>query len=316
MPHEPAIEYGESASQILETARSRGLAVTERQLKRWQAEGLMPRPKQVHRSGIAGSVTMYPEGSSRQLVALCIIAKAYRKSSDRGWYLWRLGQRVHEKHWRTTLEEAASILDKSKRFATSDEGVPTLADSTIDHTEKLAQKEFSHPLAGPIKQRLGSQDFAAFLNDLVLVLGGAFDLWDPEIGQINLSNIEGIGIHKAAFSGFVEFNPDEYAALLGQLAAKYPTIEFRKRLISISAEQLNYLCWEFSVATNLADAIVQVAHGAKGRSDPYMALAKVSKIQQALFLLGWSLIRDFPPIKSAMEQIIREQGAEIGEKLW
>lgn len=71
-----------STARLLVVAREAGFEVSENQLRRWRQRGLLPRPKQLHRAGLHGSVTMWPPGTETHLVALCGLAKRFRRLND------------------------------------------------------------------------------------------------------------------------------------------------------------------------------------------------------------------------------------------
>jgi hypothetical protein len=69
MAHPSPMKDYETAAEIISIADANGLKVGVRKLARWQSEGLMPRPRQIHVPGVPGSVAVFPKGASGQLWA-------------------------------------------------------------------------------------------------------------------------------------------------------------------------------------------------------------------------------------------------------
>lgn len=77
----------ESRDQILETARE--LGITERQVRRWRGEGLLPKlADQEWRGRGRGSATFYPAGTCRQLRAAARWFEHDRRVDVVRWVLW------------------------------------------------------------------------------------------------------------------------------------------------------------------------------------------------------------------------------------
>jgi hypothetical protein len=169
--------HDETADDILSFLNVRGFSLTARQLKRWHTEGLLPAPRQVHKSGQTGSMTIFPSGTRGQVAALAIIARAFKKRTLRGWYLWRLGFQVAEAYWRPRLLLAAERLTagRSAIVSTIDE-VPAISEPAVTEIEHHSHQAVSHPFAGRLKQQIGADQLAAFLVDMVLMLGGEHPL--------------------------------------------------------------------------------------------------------------------------------------------
>src|SRR5258707_5993855 len=72
----------ESRDQVIGYASSLGYIVSAAQLARWHRAGLLPRPRQRPLGRGRGTETVYPPGTSVQVVALCQI-KAEEHRLDR-----------------------------------------------------------------------------------------------------------------------------------------------------------------------------------------------------------------------------------------
>ena len=100
---------GLSADEIIHLAKSYDFTVSKRQLSRWQTQGLIPRPRQLHKRGIAGSHSVYPLHTGVQVCSLCKIATHFKDQERIGWYLWRLGWPVDEKYWKPAFAETLNL---------------------------------------------------------------------------------------------------------------------------------------------------------------------------------------------------------------
>jgi DNA-binding transcriptional MerR regulator len=96
-------EAGESNRQLQEVAGQ--LGVTDRQLRRWRDQGLLPKPiRRVGKGRAVGSEVFYPQGTCVQLVAVVRWFEWDRRVDEVKWALWCEGFEV-EPEWIRTLEE-------------------------------------------------------------------------------------------------------------------------------------------------------------------------------------------------------------------
>lgn len=72
-------DRGETTAELIEAARSAGVAVSADQLKRLRRAGLIPRPRQTHTAGTVGSSVRYPTGTADALIRVLHI-RAGRRS--------------------------------------------------------------------------------------------------------------------------------------------------------------------------------------------------------------------------------------------
>jgi hypothetical protein len=81
----------ESANFLLSVAAEAGFVLTKRQLARWHRAGLLPKPKQEGLGRHKGSQSLYPEGTAKQLLAICELMKKERRLEHLSWQLWWQG---------------------------------------------------------------------------------------------------------------------------------------------------------------------------------------------------------------------------------
>ena len=95
----------ESKEKLLELAKD--YEITARQLARWHYEGLIPRPIQHSLGRGRGTQTLYPSGTSQQLLVLCELRKNKRMPLlDVAWKLWWNGYSVKMQVIRTFISNA------------------------------------------------------------------------------------------------------------------------------------------------------------------------------------------------------------------
>lgn len=101
---------GETAQTLIAAAAERGGSVSSAMLAKWRAAGLLPRPVQRSLGRAHGTVTVYPDGSTAQLLRLLTIrAEPGRFDPERAlWRLWWEGWPVDAERVRALL---AKVLD-------------------------------------------------------------------------------------------------------------------------------------------------------------------------------------------------------------
>lgn len=185
----------ESAGDVLAAARNGGFEITDWQLGRWHRADLLPEPIQEHVLGSAGSKTIYPKGTTNQLLAICQIIQVFPHSLQRcGETLWWRGFPVGKQYWRNVLEERAVWYDEylSKGFLKSTDGRDERLESL--RTSRTSDKTFRQ-----IRNRLRSRYFATFIELLAQVLRGDFDKWtnyisdDSSADKLALDKAMGLG---------------------------------------------------------------------------------------------------------------------------
>ena len=125
------VTYTEPRGRLLEVARVAGFVVTPQQLARWHRLGLLPRPVQRGQGRGRGTVTMYPGGTSRQLVELCRARSGTRELIRVGFRMWWRGFEVDFTLVERVLRGAAVRLDERVRSHSeegSSEALGNLAD--------------------------------------------------------------------------------------------------------------------------------------------------------------------------------------------
>lgn len=164
-------ELGESNRQLREVAGE--LKVSDRRLRRWRDEGLLPKPIARRGKGRAvGSETFYPVGTSAQLRAVARWFKRYPRKLERvRWALWCDGFDV-QIDWETLL---LSQLSEARAVA-SDHLSAFEEDKPGNLIEMLEEGHVPSGLRRLVRQG-GQSDFVALVATTMMVVAtGELDL--------------------------------------------------------------------------------------------------------------------------------------------
>ena len=102
---------GERRPDVLAHALAAGHVVSEDQLARWHRAGLIPRPRQRSLGRGNGTESLYPIGTSVQVIALCELKTNERRLDLIGFLLWWDGFDVDPALVRRVIEASAAEFD-------------------------------------------------------------------------------------------------------------------------------------------------------------------------------------------------------------
>jgi hypothetical protein len=123
----------QTREEVLLAAADAGFAVTGDQLARWHRTGLVPRPRQQSLGRGLGTVTVYPPGTTDQVIALCRIRTRHRSLAQAAFQLWWDGFGVDPGQVRGPLQAAAAKVDEDLASMASGQGtVPIRFGGTAD----------------------------------------------------------------------------------------------------------------------------------------------------------------------------------------
>lgn len=167
----------ETTPQILAYASGQGFQISERQLKRWHSQDLIPRPIQQHHLGTPGSTSSYPSGTANQLCRLCEIQRTFHKVDDWGKQLWWLGFPVGVQYGRDALKRRAIEYGKvMPRFIAAVLGPTNEKPGSPSLTNNLKSVRTTDKIFGALRRRVGKM-FPDFINFIAILLEGNFDRW-------------------------------------------------------------------------------------------------------------------------------------------
>lgn len=178
-----------------------GVEPNGERIKGWREAGLLPKVNQVSK-GRAGSVTLYPVITVRQIAAIVALKRHHRNSAVLGWELWWQGYEVDEKHWRPELETVARTVDRLRRI------IPGLArrhstGPTFSERVKLDRK---NPVTSRLPRRMSEGDEAAFIATSMEVASGEFDFFRDIPGDKETQSPETIMLRVHDLVSKVEVN--------------------------------------------------------------------------------------------------------------
>lgn len=203
-----------SEQELMDGAADAGLTPPSRaQLRRWRRAGLIPRSRQVHQEGVAGSVGLYPPRTLPQLLALLTLHDEQKSLSEICFELW----------WRGFPIEVTQLVRAIRELTRRDRELAAKLRQTGSDASEVADELITQlddgkpraPLARLIRHRLDSSDeelrsFLYFLT--VLGYGGELD-WDnldashgEELSpKENL--LRGLGFARAMTDGSADVEP-------------------------------------------------------------------------------------------------------------
>lgn len=108
-------DFTEAAADVLHAAMAAGFVVSPAQLARWHRIGLLSTPWQQPLGQGKGSRTLYPDGTTKQLLALCRLHEHERSLAAIGWGLWVQRFAVADEYWRPMFRGVALSWDNERR---------------------------------------------------------------------------------------------------------------------------------------------------------------------------------------------------------
>jgi DNA-binding transcriptional MerR regulator len=164
----------ESRQQLIEVARE--LGISERQVRRWRAQGLLPRHiEQEWRGRGMGSQTYYPAGSSRQLREVVRWFERDRRVDVVRWVLWCKGFPVEP--------------DPHERILAGLRRRPTRSDRSDEHSGDFVSRftEMLRSAAQAAKdlEPSANEDLASLLAKTLRTSDGVPSVGQPLAGEID-----------------------------------------------------------------------------------------------------------------------------------
>ena len=289
-----------TADEIILAAASMGLYISQRQLRRWHTEGLIPRPNHVHESKKSGSRSLYPGYAKEQACHLRQITFRFRDVKKCGWYLWRLGWPVHQKYWQPVfdevLDELSRLLQDNLVKVVSDEGVATfeLSDEFEEKLETATYEPLSHPVGGPLKQMLGSERTATIVNNAFQIMVGNFQ---PDLKSSDVDTTDNqVSFDRIMEIGFSSNADDKKLILanfkwLNEVSKRQTILEVCRR---ISQAELQHVSKELCNIEGLILALQgQPELIPRLKGNPVFSLQLTPKFQ-AQRIMFWAIARQMP----------------------
>lgn len=144
----------EPRDEVIRYAAAFGNKVSAAQLARWHRAGLLPRPRQQPLGRGLGTATLYPSGTSAQLVALCQIREEERRLDRVAFRLWWEGFSVDSQVIRNHLTATIAPMEEKVRQAAANAETAKGIDGSLKRAlgprrvETIAAKLEQLPAAG------------------------------------------------------------------------------------------------------------------------------------------------------------------------
>lgn len=282
---------GETAAHLLAIAEWNGFRVSRSQLARWHREDLLPRPT-IRRLGKShGTESVYPAGTSRQLLTLCEIHRHHTRPADIGWRLWWQDYPV-------PLARIRSFLLARARWADELRGKLPIADARFV-SEAEENRLPSGPL-GDIRRRVGRGDFPAVARVVLSVVAGGFDSFeDAEEAEV---------VEKAFGSRPLGGNIEESLQTVARIFRRGPLEDLVREA---SDEALVETRDEFRSVLHMFGTFGEAAGpvlGAQGVA--FRLFAKAIRVlrprDEALLLVLWLALRRVPEVRAGFQELMAE----------
>lgn len=315
---------GQTADELIAIAQANGFSVSKRQLAEWHRAGYLPTPQLLprQRGTGPGKISVYPLGTSNQLLAYCEAHQQRRRLPEAAWTQWWEHGGTPEKPVRAFLKKVADAWSHRTDIVLGEyagelvEG-KTLSDDAQDHLLDLVDKGSAarklSPIAAQARKRFRDGRFGTFLRILVEVATGTFAGYsiDAVTGKSEDRQIIdtglGLGTKQPAATGKVpgrRAHPPYQAvvvdidseASLTNLMHVLEAGEIERTAEIASDDELVQAREEVRTFLEFAETFGPISeqilgHGLLGLSALGQAASKIPPFEQGLFVLLWRALR-------------------------
>jgi len=275
--------------------------VTKTQLARWHRAGLLARP--VRRQGLGrgkGTVSIYPPGTGKQLLALVAIHSRERRLPFVAWKLWWEGHNISTQRARAFLDRIAVGYERAIHEFITD---GTLTKSGEALLKRVAETRGEPHVLLRVRKRVGKKLFPRFMFLALEVLSGKFTRWrqsdDPEIVE------RGVGFTLRARTIPAKRRKLRLkhwtTASVGEMSRSFPPSAFRQHLELATDNDLERARDEVRTLLGLLTGFGAVF----GRRAPLLALFReldaTTPLGQAMFLMLWLVFRQGDPALQTLQ---------------
>src|SRR6266702_2560684 len=197
----------ETTEALIAHVSSYGFPITKTELARWHRAGLLPRPQRRSLGRGRGMVSIYPPGTTDQLLALCTIHCSEKRLPYVAWRLWWEGYTVPLSAIREFLEGAR---------AQWQQGIEEIR-QLQEHPEQISKllnrfkvMRISRKVITQARKRVGRENFPTFIKVLADVGSGTFEGYaiNPERGIDERWIVEkGLGLQQARTNRLADAEP-------------------------------------------------------------------------------------------------------------
>lgn len=285
--------------------RSKHVWATARQIARWHALGLLPRPRQRPLGRGRGTQTAYQPGTATQLVALIRSRRANHRLRTVALDLWLQGFAVASELIRGQLDEHA------RRLAQLPQALTVLSSRQLDDSAVRSRE------LGPIRRRVGANAMPTALRLMVELATGSFTGYSDDKTTGHTDPLEPrvmekvLGLTRARTDRIGDAGPwlpkdddlgDYLKTFSAALGATLSSLVHQFR--TTSDAELDELRKEFSVLTNAARAAVgmkQLFGSGAGGMTVLATLYKMSLRDRVDLLVMWPALHQLPGFREQLQ---------------
>ncbi len=292
---------GETTEALIAHVSSYGFPTTKTELARWHRAGLLPRPQRRSLGRGHGMVSIYPPGTTDQLLALCTIHRSEKRLLYVAWHLWWEGYTVPLSTIREFLEEAR---------AQWQQGIEEIR-QLQEHPEQLSKllnrfkvMRISRKVIAQARKRVGRENFPPFVKVLADVGSGAFEGYaiNPETEIDERWIVEkGLGLQQARTNRLADAEPwltGDTGATLQELSSRLRNHPLGEDISTMSEAELTDAREEVRCFLSAFESISRTfdrifSRGAFGFSVFADAIRELGPRDQAIMLLFWRMFRSW-----------------------
>lgn len=295
------IPQGEKAEEMLAQMAVHGFTVTKSELARWHRADLIGRPARRSQGRGRGMASIYPAGTTKQLLALCEIHRSEKRLAYVAWRLWWAGYDVPISYARSFLDQAVATWQRGLREVQALQTNPEALTRFYVRTQvmRVTGKTLAHA-----RKRVGKKNFPTFIDILFRVMSGTFEGFaiDAQSGtderERSIAEM-GFGLRRARtdrMRGAEPWLTGDIAPLLKDLSHRlrnHPLGEDARTvadadLLATREEVRDFLSFIEEVSALLDEMF---GRGAFGYTPLAEAIREMEPQDQALMLLFWRMLR-------------------------
>ncbi len=291
----------ETAEALIVRVSSHGFTVTKTELARWHRAGLLSRPQRRSLGRGRGMISIYPPGTSEQLLALCTIHRSEKRLPYVAWRLWWEGYEVPIGVIRSFLEGMCQQWQQGIEEMQHLQAHPEQLSNVLDRNTVM---RFSRKTMSSVRKRVGRKDFPIFVGVLVRIASGTFEGYEihPEMGIDERHIVEkGLGLLRARKNRLADVGPwltgdtGEVLQGLSSCLRHHPLGEdlniVSERDLVGTCEDLRSFLSAFEGISRMFDLVF--SRGAFGFSTLADAIREFGPQDEAMMLLFWRMFRSW-----------------------
>ncbi|MBA2677162.1 MAG: hypothetical protein H0U76_02010 [Ktedonobacteraceae bacterium] len=307
----------ETTDALIEAMRSQDFVVTKAELARWHRAGLIPLPVRRSLGRGRGMVSIYPSGTTKQLLALCMIHRTEKRLPMVAWHMWWAGYDIPFHYVQRFLDHATDSWQQGFMQLRQWAEQPETLSRQLD---RFATARLSRKALAQARKRVGWENFPTFVEILIRIMMGTFTGWTNDEERRIFET--GMGLLRARTGHMAEAGPwltgdigEPLAMLSGHLHAKTLTnirAETQSADLMIARDEVRRFTGLFVGFSAIVDELI--GRDALGFSAFAGAIQDLTApTDQATLLLFWLLLRAWG-LGTAMDMLLRL--ADQWEQVW